>query len=372
MNEKIILKMESYEEKEIKWLIDKPRGLFLTRRRQEPTPINRFLAGGAYHYYLTDHQGNNRVVMTASNSMEQRIHYYPFGMAFAETPAAEQKLQAYKYNDKELDMMSGLNLYDYGARYFDPAFGRFITMDPLCEKYYSVSPYAYCGNNPVNRVDPTGMDWYNSSDHDNIVQFALMENDLIRVLSSTFVTPGGTIIEHRDDKDPTIYIVPDPSKWDGTKNNLEVYGWEEIGTNYNEHIGENIKDVGYYVIEPTFYKDRPLENVYPEFAIIGAGTKSGWALLKWLINQLISPVMSTTNTFNANAGFQVNGNKEKMGKAKGDMSANHTIQNKEAERIAKDLGITDKNKIRQIHDLISRQGYGYPEALKEVKAFFSK
>jgi uncharacterized protein RhaS with RHS repeats len=50
------------------------------------------------------------------------------------------------------------------ARGYDPAVGRFMTIDPLAEKYYSVSPYAYCGNNPINRVDPTGMDWYQSND----------------------------------------------------------------------------------------------------------------------------------------------------------------------------------------------------------------
>lgn len=41
---------------------------------------------------------------------------------------------------------------------------RFTTMDPLAEKYYSTSPYAYCGNNPVNRIDPDGMDWYEDDD----------------------------------------------------------------------------------------------------------------------------------------------------------------------------------------------------------------
>ena len=44
----------------------------------------------------------------------------------------------------------------YGARHYDPCIMRFTTMDPMCEKYYHLSPYAYCGNNPVNAVDEEG------------------------------------------------------------------------------------------------------------------------------------------------------------------------------------------------------------------------
>ncbi|MDR1505403.1 MAG: hypothetical protein LBT43_23395 [Prevotella sp.] len=41
---------------------------------------------------------------------------------------------------------------------------RFISVDPLCEEYYSWSPYVYVGNNPIKRTDPTGMDWYEDKD----------------------------------------------------------------------------------------------------------------------------------------------------------------------------------------------------------------
>ena len=68
--------------------------------------------------------------------------------------------QEYKYNGKEFDKMHGLNTYDYGARQHDPLLCRWDRMDPLCEKYYSVSPYAYCCNNPVKFIDPDGMDLY--------------------------------------------------------------------------------------------------------------------------------------------------------------------------------------------------------------------
>ena len=56
--------------------------------------------------------------------------------------------------------MHGLNLHDYQARQYDATIGMFTSMDPLCEKYYHISPYVYCGGNPVNRVDPDGKDWY--------------------------------------------------------------------------------------------------------------------------------------------------------------------------------------------------------------------
>ncbi len=116
-----------------------------------------YIEGGVYHYYLTDHLGNNRVVVNASGTVIQKNHYYPFGTAFAETTTTEQGKQPYKYNGKELDQMHGLNLYDYSARYYESAVGRFTSVDPLAEKYYSWSPYAYVMNNSLKYIDPTGM-----------------------------------------------------------------------------------------------------------------------------------------------------------------------------------------------------------------------
>ena len=106
-----------------------------------------------YHYYLKDHQGGNRVVINQSGTVEETNHYYPFGGVFA----SSGNVQPYKYNGKEYDGKKGLNWYDYGARMYDVALGRFTTVDPSAENYFNTSLYAYCGNNPINRIDLDGL-----------------------------------------------------------------------------------------------------------------------------------------------------------------------------------------------------------------------
>ena len=110
------------------------------------------LSDNKYHYYLKDHQGNHRVVINQSGTVEETNHYYPFGGVFAST----SNTQPYKYNGKEYDSKKGLNWYDYGARHYDAALGRCHTNDRFVEKYYSMSPYQYGANNPVNNIDVNG------------------------------------------------------------------------------------------------------------------------------------------------------------------------------------------------------------------------
>ena len=110
------------------------------------------LSNNTYYYYLKDHQGNNRVVVSSGGTVTETNHYYPFGGVFA----SSNNVQPYKYNGKELDTKKGLNWYDYGARHYDATLGRWFVVDPLAEKYYAWSPYAYCFNNPIGLIDEEG------------------------------------------------------------------------------------------------------------------------------------------------------------------------------------------------------------------------
>ena len=103
---------------------------------------------------IRNNQGSNRVVAKYDGTIMQTTHYYPYGGILSQS--TNQGVQKFKYNGKEFDTMHGLNMYDYGARQQDPATGMFTSMDPLCEKYYNISPYSYCAGNPIRYVDPDG------------------------------------------------------------------------------------------------------------------------------------------------------------------------------------------------------------------------
>ena len=110
-------------------------------------------------YFLKDHLGNVRVVFDENGIVKQVSNYYPFGMEYGESAEdqTEMTYQDYQFGGKEFERDFELNMYDFGARNYDATVGRWTTMDPLAEKFPWQSPYAYCSNSPVNRIDPTGM-----------------------------------------------------------------------------------------------------------------------------------------------------------------------------------------------------------------------
>lgn len=114
---------------------------------------------GSYHFYVTDHLGSVRAVTDASGVIEKTFDFYPFGSSY-ERVASANPGQEFRYGGKQVEDKFGCReVYDFSARWYSPVYGRFQTMDPLCEKYYSLSPYAYCANNPMNLVDPSGEEY---------------------------------------------------------------------------------------------------------------------------------------------------------------------------------------------------------------------
>ncbi|MFT4072927.1 MAG: RHS repeat-associated core domain-containing protein [Dysgonamonadaceae bacterium] len=152
---------------------------YVEKKIFENNALDRILVDGGYikdgvdHFYETDHLGDNRTVINQSGTVTGRNDYYPFGMQMAHNAPnlgilvrIGDEPNAFKFSGKELDVMGGLNLYDFSARSQDPALGRFTTVDPLAEDTPWLSPYVYCSDNPINRVDPDG-----KSDFDKVIGF---------------------------------------------------------------------------------------------------------------------------------------------------------------------------------------------------------
>ncbi|MDO4200498.1 MAG: RHS repeat-associated core domain-containing protein, partial [Clostridia bacterium] len=109
---------------------------------------------GGYFFYVKDNRGDVRVVLDQNNQPVELNSYYPYGSLMAATTA--EGVQSRKYGTKELDRENGLDWYDSQARMYDPMIGRTTSLDPKAEKYYSISPYAWCANNPINNIDLNG------------------------------------------------------------------------------------------------------------------------------------------------------------------------------------------------------------------------
>ena len=117
-------------------------------------------------WHVKDYLGNVRVVLDITNDTSVVVHpsfavleqddYLPFGTRADLDSLAYDPSNRYRFNGKEEQVIGNIGLIDYGARFYDPDLSRWTTPDPLAEKYYSISPYAFCNNNPVNFVDPDG------------------------------------------------------------------------------------------------------------------------------------------------------------------------------------------------------------------------
>ena len=125
------------------------------------TPMLPGGSGYEHVWSLKDHLGNTRVLASKRGGSLASYHYDPFGEGIdviLNPPSSvfpyDAKESPYRYGGKEWSGTT--STYDFEARYLSPSFHRFTTMDPMCEKYYGISPYAYCANDPVNLMDPSG------------------------------------------------------------------------------------------------------------------------------------------------------------------------------------------------------------------------
>jgi RHS repeat-associated protein len=108
------------------------------------------------YYYHSDHLGTGTFLSDFDGNPYQFFLNLPFGETMAEQHSySGEYTNRYKFNGKELDEETGF--YYYGARYYNPKFSIWLSVDPLAEEFSNWNPYNYTMQNPINLIDPTGM-----------------------------------------------------------------------------------------------------------------------------------------------------------------------------------------------------------------------
>lgn len=119
------------------------------------------------YYFHPDHLGSSSYITNMAGMVSQHMEYLPFGELLVDEHKNSYN-SPFKYNGKEFDEETGN--YFYGARYYDPKWSIFISVDPLAEQFPSWNSYHYVHQNPINLIDPTGMEaeWIPGTDTEKI------------------------------------------------------------------------------------------------------------------------------------------------------------------------------------------------------------
>ena len=132
-------------------------------------PEGRLLSG-ATRLYVTDHLGSVKAVVNGNNGNLYEVNNYTVYGKQSANSSASSYLSTAPTGEKFRQHFTGkedqapdftVPFTDFGARQYSPALRRWLVPDPLSEKYYGISPYAYCAGDPVNLVDPDGRKWLN-------------------------------------------------------------------------------------------------------------------------------------------------------------------------------------------------------------------
>ena len=146
--------------------------------------------------YHTDHLGSTALVTDIDGEVTQHVAYIPYGEIFVEQRNGSWS-SPYLFNAKELDEETGL--YYYGARYLDPTGTRWLSVDPLFEKYVGMTPYGYCAGNPVKLVDVDGKAVYGRENEDGSMSYAIIDNADVEKYGDTYNSPGNGSYKYIDD-----------------------------------------------------------------------------------------------------------------------------------------------------------------------------
>jgi RHS repeat-associated protein len=124
--------------------------------------INRERENHQYFYH-PDHLGSSSFITNRAGNAIEHLQYLPYGETFVSQRSGNYDTP-YKFSGKEKDDETQYSYF--GARYYDSDLSIWLSVDPMADQNFGISPYNYCHNNPVIIIDPDGMNdgWVQTSD----------------------------------------------------------------------------------------------------------------------------------------------------------------------------------------------------------------
>ena len=158
------------------------------------------------YFYHPDHLGSSSWITDRVGAAVQHLHYLPWGETYVDQKSNRFDGVRYPFSAKEKDAETGYSYF--GARYYSSDLSVWLSVDPMSDKYPSMSPYVYCANNPVKLVDPNGEeigDYYDLNG--NYLGNDQKKDGKIYVVTET--PTGNTSVSPRDQYDEkNIFQVP--------------------------------------------------------------------------------------------------------------------------------------------------------------------
>ena len=202
----------------------------------------------------------------------QRDFYYPFGLSMEGAWIAgstDDPRMDYRYNGKELSQVTGLMAY--GARYYDPAIGRFGGVDPLAEKYPGYSPYTYVYDNPLSYIDPDGKEGIivagQPGDHKNQQHFLINGLDRAKSLQTQYNKEG-----NGEKVTFLVYNNGDPSNGGYSKKTIEAYQKKAKQAGITMKVVSDSDDIVDYVNNKNGSSDSRSDDLVSDIMYFGHAT----------------------------------------------------------------------------------------------------
>ena len=194
------------------------------------------------YYYHGDHLGSASWITDASGAAVQHLQYLPFGERFVDQRTSGYS-ERFTFTGKERDSETGFGYF--GARYMDyELMTMWLSVDPMADKYPSISPYAYCAWNPVKLVDPDGreVDDYFSKNGKYLGKDNAITNNVRIMEESDWEAHGrdGTINHELGASLSQLFSESDISM-DAVRGIYEYY-WKESGHGEKQHCNIKIEN----------------------------------------------------------------------------------------------------------------------------------